>query len=93
MELKFFMIDKCFLFIFILTLVSCDNNRVKLSENNFEEEPVKEEIKFSPTEYYYGITLDSFSYLTKKKEIINDIPRDIENFIPAVSKGEWNPKK
>ena len=52
MELKFFMIDKCFLFIFILTLVSCDNNRIKLSENNFEEGPVKEEIKISPTEYY-----------------------------------------
>ena len=66
MELKFFMIDKCFLFILILTLVSCDNNRVKISENNFEDGPVKEEIKISPTEYYYGINLDSFSHVTNK---------------------------
>ena len=66
MELKFFMIDKCFLLILILILVSCDNNRVKLSENNFEDGPVKEEIKISPTEYYYGINLDSFSHVTNK---------------------------
>ena len=66
MELKLFMNYKFFLFIFISTLVSCDNKRIKLSENNFEEGPNNEEIELPPTEYYYGINLDSFSYITKK---------------------------
>ena len=66
MELKLFMNYKFFLFIFISTLVSCDNKRIKLSENNFEEGPNNEEIELPPTEYYYGINLDSFSYITNK---------------------------
>ena len=66
MELKLFMNYKFFLFIFISTLVSCDNKRIKLSENNFEEGPNNEEIELPSTEYYYGINLDSFSYITNK---------------------------
>ena len=55
MELKLFMINKYLLFILLLFLISCDNNRVKLSENNIKEGLVIEEVKSSPTEFYYGI--------------------------------------
>ncbi len=66
MELKFFMINRFILFILFFCLISCDKNKNKFLEKNTSEEVMLQEKEILPTEFRYGINLDSFSYTTKK---------------------------